>query len=144
MVTLDDIAAAVAGRCTASAAFAAAVPGGAWLERADENAPAPYAVFGVERDGPPEFCSDGSFMQGYTVRMAVYSDSGSDPNAAQVAAAKALNADPTGWAALRDGRVMHCLPRGYDGRFEPRLRQAKDVFVSGAQWSLLVEGNAEA
>ncbi|HEY1191552.1 MAG TPA: hypothetical protein VGE74_28225 [Gemmata sp.] len=144
MVTFDDLAAAVVSRCSGSSAFTTAIPGGAWLERADESATAPYAVFGIEREGQPEFQSDGTYIQGFTIRMAVYSGSGTDPNAAQLGMAAALNTDPTDWDSLRDGRVMHCLPRGYDGRFDPRLRSAKDVFVSGAQWSLLVDGNLGA
>lgn len=144
MVTLDDIAAAIVARCGASSAFTTAVPGKAWLERVDETAEAPYALFSIERDGQPEFQSDGSYMQAFTIRMAVYSDAGAGPQAVQLAMASALNADPTGWAPLRDGNVMHCLPRGYDGKFDPKLRAAKDVFVSGGQWSMLIDGNAEA
>ena len=144
MVTLDDIAAAVRARCDGSAPFTSAVPGKAWHERVEEGAAAPYALFNIERDGQPEFQSDGSFVQAYTVRMAVYSDADAGPQAAQLAMAAALNADPTGWAPLRAGSVMHCLPRGYDGKFDPKLRAAQDVFVSGGQWALLIEGNAGA
>lgn len=143
MVTYDDIAVAIASRCTGSSVFGSAVPGKAWLDRADENVAAPYAVFGIDRAGAPEFSSDGSYTQAFTIRMAVYTDSGTDPNEAQLAMADALNRNPTMWAALRAGQVMHCLPRGYDGRFAPQLRNAKDVFVSGAQWTMLVEGNLE-
>lgn len=146
MVTYDDIATAVVARCEASGDFAAAVPGKAWCERADENAPAgTYAVFGIERLGDPEVFSDGSYLQRFTLRVATYSDIRSaDPQAAQRAVAGAINTDPTGWDSLRDGRVVHCLPRGYDGKFDPKLRAASDVFIGGAQWELLIEGNLEA
>ena len=145
MVTVDDIAAAVKGRCAGSAAFVAAVPGGAYFERPDEDAAAPYAVFGLDRADDPEFDSGGGYTQGFTLRMAVYSVVGtSDPQAAQLGMADALNTSPTDWAALRAGRVLHGLPRGYDGRFDPKLRNSADVFVSAAQWALLVEGNLEA
>ena len=144
MVTFDDIAVAVLARCAGSSAFTTAVPGKAWLDRAGEVDAIPYAVFGIERTGEPDFSSDGSYTQAFTIRMVVYSDQGAtDPNAAQLAMADALNKNPTNWTALRDGGVMHCLPRGYDGRFDPRLRNAKDMFVSGAQWVMLIEGNRE-
>lgn len=142
MVTFDDIAAAIVARCNASSDFTTAVPGKAWLDRAGEIDSVPYAVFQIERTGNPEFESDGSYIQEFTIRMAVYSDvSATDPNAAQLAMADAINSNPTTWTALRDGNVMHCLPRGYDGKFDPTLRNSKDLFVSGAQWSMLVEGN---
>lgn len=140
MVTGDDLAVAILARCDAT--FQIAVPGKAWYLRADENAATPYSVFGIERAGEPEWQSDGSYLQEFAARMAAYSEQGAgvDPNVIQLAMAVAMNTAPTGWSALRAGRVLHCLPRGYDGRFAPQLRQSRDVFVSGAQWALLVEG----
>jgi hypothetical protein len=143
VITVDDIAEAVAARC--GTAFQAVVTGKAWFARADEAAATPYAVFTVERAGDAEFCSDGSYLQEWTVRMGAYTEQGATPpNNVQLAMAAALQADPTGWDALRDGRVLHCLPQGFDGRFAPQLRHARDVFISGGQWKLLVEGNLEA
>jgi len=140
VITVDDIAAAVLAKCGAT--FETAVPGGAWFLRADENAAEPYAVFAVERAGSPEWVSDGSYLQRFTLRLGVYTSQGvTDPQAVQLASAAALNPTPTGWATLRDGKVIECLPDGFDGRFQPVLRRARDVFVSGGQWSLLVEGN---
>lgn len=143
MITVDDIAAAVASRCGST--FNATLTGKAWFGRADENAGYPYAVFTIERAGEAEFMSDGSYLQEWTVRMGAYTEQGvSDPNAAQQAMSAAMNADPTDWDSLRDGRVVHCLPQGFDGKFAPQLRRARDVFLSGGQWKLLVEGNLEA
>lgn len=143
MVTIDDIAAGVFDRT--GGAFLTAIPGKAWFGRVDENAASPYAVFGIERGGPPEFFSDGSYLQEWTLRMGAYTDQGvQDPNAVQLAIATAINTDPTSWSALREGRVLHCLPQGWDGRFAPELRHARDVFVAGGQWTLLIEGNLEA
>lgn len=144
MITFDDIAAAVKARCDAAAEFAAALPGKAWPDRGPDAPAGVYAVFGVERAGDPEFASDGSYLQPFSLRMAAYSPVGTaDPQAAQRAMAAAINPDPTAWNALRDGKVVHCLPRGYDGKFAPELRSAADVFVSAAQWELLIEGNLE-
>lgn len=144
MVTFDDIAAAVIARCTASSAFTTAIPGKAWLERVDENAAGVYALFGIERAGEPEIESSGTYLQRFMLRMAAYSDiRTANPQTAQLAMADAINTGPTDWDPLRDGKIVHCLPRGYDGQFDPTLRQASDVFVSGSQWELLVEGNLE-
>lgn len=145
MTTTDDIAAAVVGRLEASPAVLAALPGGCWYERADEEADAgAYAVFGLERGGEPEWYSDGTYTVPYTLRIAAYSAQGAgDPGAVQRALAAALSVGPTEWGELESGRVLHCLARGYDGRFSPTLRSAADVFVSGAQWALLIEGDTE-
>ena len=145
MVTFDDLGAAIAARCAASAAFAAAVTGGLFFDRDDTDAATPYGVCGIERAGDPEFDSGGGYTQAFTVRMVVYAElAKKDANVIQLAMAAAMNTNPTGWAALRAGRVMHCLPRGYDGKYAPKLKDGKGVFVSGGQWSLLVEGNLEA
>jgi len=136
VITADDIAAAVGAKLGATAA------GGAWFLRAAESADSPYEVFSVDRRGEPEFESDGSYLQEWTVRAAAYSDqgAGADPNDVQLAMAGAMSADPTGWPALRDGAVLHCLPDGFDGQFSPTLRRARDTFVAGGQWRLLVSG----
>lgn len=144
MVTLDDIAAAVIARTAGSAAFRAALPGKAWLDRPPDNPAGAYAIFTLERDGTPEFFSDDTYLQGYTLRMAAYTVQAIGtvtPQQAQLAMADAINPGPTAWSPLRDGVVNLCLPRGYDGKHDPELRQGKDVFSAAAQWSLTVEGN---
>lgn len=141
MITIDDIAAAVKSRCDANAAFIAAIPGLSWFARADEQATEPYAVFTIEPDGTPDYDTAGLMVAKYLLRMGVYSDqgkSGHDPQAIQLAMAGALPV--TGWSALRDGKVMHCLPRPFGGRFSPVLRAARDVFLSQGQWLLMVSG----
>lgn len=140
MITLDDIAAGVLARLGAT--FEESVPGKAWFKRADENAAVPYAVFTVDRAGPAEWRSDGSYLQPWTLRVGVYTAQGATvPQAAQAAMAAALNPDPTAWPDLRDGKVFECLPEGFDGEFSPVLRDARDVFVSAGQWGLIVAGN---
>lgn len=145
MTTVDDIAAAVVSRLEGNAEVAAALPGGCWYGRADEQAPAgAYAVFALETAGEAEWYSDGTFTCPYTLRVAAYSAQGTgDATAIQRALAGALSVGPTGWGDLEQGRVLHCLARGYDGKFSPTLRSAADVFVSGAQWALLIEGDTE-
>lgn len=145
MTTVDDIAAAVISRLEGSAAVLTALPGGCWNGRADEEAPAgAYAVFALEREGEPEWYSDSTFTAQYTLRIAAYSAQGSgDATAIQRALAEALSANPNDWGDLEQGRVLHCLARGYDGKFSPTLRSAADVFVSGAQWALMIEGDTE-
>lgn len=145
MTTIDDIAAGVVGRLESSAAVLAALPGGCWFGRADEQGePGAYAVFQLEISGDPEWYSDGTFTATYTLRVAAYSAQGTgDASAVQRALAEALSTEVTEWGDLEAGRVLHCLPRGYDGKFSPTLRSAADVFVSGAQWSLLIEGDTE-
>lgn len=145
MTTADDIAAAIVNRLEGSAAVLTALPGGCWYGRADEQAPAgAYAVFALEIAGDAEWYSDGTFTCPYTLRVAAYSAQGSgDATAIQRALAEALSTSPTDWGDLEQGRVLHCLPRGYDGKFSPTPRSAADVFVSGAQWSLLIEGDTE-
>lgn len=144
MTTVDDIAAAVVNRLEGSAAVLAALPGGCWNGRADEQSEGAYAVFALEREGDPEWYSDGTFTATYVLRVAAYTaqESG-DATAVQRALADALSVDLTEWGDLEAGRVLHCLPRGYDGKFSPVLRSARDVFVSGAQWALLIEGDTE-
>lgn len=134
----------VAAHLKDSGAFAAANPGGVWYARAEEGIPYPYSVFGVERAGPPEWVSDGSYTQPWTVRVAVYTATGeADPQAGQLGVGNALNTDPTAWYALRDGVVMEVLPEGFDGEFSPTLARSQDVFAAGGQWALIVEGNRE-
>jgi hypothetical protein len=143
VITIDDLAAAVGDRCGST--FNATVTGKAWYARADENAATPYAVFTIERVGEPEYMSDGSYLQEFMVRMGAYTDQGvTDPNTVQQAMSVAMNAGPTSWNSLRDGRIVHCLPQGFDGKFAPQLRRGRDVFLAGGQWKLLVEGNLEA
>lgn len=152
MITLDDLAAAVVARCAASAAFTAALPGGAWLDRGEDEPTGAYAVFTLALEGEPEWFSDGSYLRSYTLRMAAYTAQGvaptadpaqsqpSSPQAVQLAMADALNPGPTSWPALRAGSVNICLPRGYDGRHSEKLRGGKDVFVAAGQWMITVEG----
>lgn len=143
MITVDDLAEAVADRC--GTPFQAVVTGKAWYGRAGEATATPYAVFTIERAGDAEFMSDGSYLQEWIVRMGAYTEQGeTPPNDVQRAMSVAMNAGPTAWDALRDGHVLHCLPQGFDGKFAPQLRRAADVFISGGQWKLLVEGNLEA
>lgn len=148
MVTLDDVAEVVKARCAAAPRFAAALPGGAWFGRGPDEPAGNYAVFTLAAEGDAAVESDGSFTQTYGLRIGAYSYQGAaeatSSAAAQLALAAALGADPTDWDALRDGRVMHCLPRGFDGKFDPAQRDGRDVFVSGGRWALLIEGNAEA
>lgn len=142
MITLDDIASAVKGRCDANAAFIAAIPGKAWFGQADEQADAPYAVFTLDAEGQPIYQTDGTMGQKYALKMGVYADqgkSGHDPQAIQLAMAGALPV--TGWADLRSGKVVHCLPRPFAGRFAPQLRGARDVFLSQGSWLLFVCGS---
>lgn len=147
MVTLDDIAAAVIARCAASTAFTVALPGKAWLDRGPDTPAGAYAIFTLERDGEPEWFSDGSYLQGFTLRMVAYTVQGlvvaSTPQSAALGMADALNKTPTTWDALRDGKVNICLPRSYDGKHEPQLRGGKDVFAAAGQWHMLIEGNRE-
>ncbi len=142
MVTLDDIAAAGKARTLATPAFTAALPGKAWFSEGPDTPEGAYAVFTLETDGEPEWESSGTYLQGYTLRMVAYTSQGGavTPQEAQLAMAAALNPNPTGWDALRAGRVNICLPRGYDGKHAPELRQGKDVFAAAGQWHLLVEG----
>lgn len=144
MTTVDDIAAAVVNRLEGSAAVLAALPGGCWNGRADEQSDGAYAVFQLELSGEPEWYSDGTFTANYVLRVAAYTAQGTgDASAVQRALADALSTSVTDWGDLEAGRVLHCLPRGYDGKFSPTLRSAADVFVSGAQWGLLIEGDTE-
>lgn len=145
MITVTDIAAAVFDRCSGTAAFTNVLTGKAWFLRADEASATPYSVFTIERAGDAEFMSDGSYLQEWIVRMGAYSEQGvTPPGDVQQAMTAAMNPNPTAWDSLRDGYVLHCLPQGFDGKFAPQLRQARDVFISGGQWKLLVEGSLEA
>jgi hypothetical protein len=100
-------------------------------------------VFTLEKDGEPEFDSAGEYLQGYVLRMAAYTRQGdtTTAQAAQLAMAAAMNSGPTSWDALRDGRVNVCLPRSYDGKHAPELREGRDVFAAAGQWWMLIEGN---
>lgn len=142
MITLDDLAAAVKSRLDAAPAVANALPGGTYFDRGPDQPAGAYAVFTLEREGETEWFSDGSYLQGYVLRVACYTCQGrGDPAAAQLALAAALNPQPVPWATLRAGVVMSCLPRGYDGKHAPDLREGKDVFAAAGQWALIVDGN---
>lgn len=141
---MDDIATAVKARCDASAEFAAALPGGLHQDRGPDQPAGAYAVFALTLEGDAEWFSDGSYLQGHTLRMTAYTTLGKTgeptPQAVQLAMAAALNPGPTEWDALRDGGVNVCLPKGYDGKHDPALREGKDVFAAAGQWHLLIEG----
>ncbi len=145
MVTLDDIAAGVRSRCTALAQFATALPGGLWLDRGPDTPTGDYAIFTLERAGEPEFDSAGEYLQPWTLRMVGYTvqglTGGSTPQQVQLAMDAAITPGPTSWDDLRAGNVNCCLPQGYDGKHESRLREGKDVFAGAGQWALLIEGN---
>ncbi len=144
MVTLDDIAAAVLARCRQAPAFTAALPGGAFLDRGPDNPGGAYAVFTFEHEGEAEWISDGTYLQGFTLRMVAYTVQGtetSSPQQAQLGMSAALNPQGFPWAALRAGTINIALPRGYDGKYAPELRGGKDVFAAAGQWHLLIEGN---
>lgn len=144
MVTLDDIATAVKARCDASADFRAALPGGLHQDRGPDQPSGAYAVFTLALEGEPEWFSDGSYLQGYVLRLTAYTTLGKTdeptPQQVQLAMVAALNGSPATWDALRDGSVNICLPRGYDGKHDPQLREGKDVFAAADQWHLLIEG----
>lgn len=145
MITLDDLAKVIVDRYTASAELVAALPGKVWLDRAPDEPAGDYAVFTLERAGSSEWESDGTYLAPWTLRVVAYTvqgrTGGSTPQQVQLALAAAYNADPTGWAALRAGRVNCCLPDGYDGKHAPNLREGRDVFAAAGQWQLTVEGN---
>ncbi|HXD88525.1 MAG TPA: hypothetical protein VN641_18695 [Urbifossiella sp.] len=135
---LDDVAKLVGDRCTSSTLFTGAIPGGSFYGRApDAPAAYPYAVFWFERRGEPQRQTDGSSWQLYTLRMAAYcppSSSGQDPGSVQAGMDDALTKNPTTWATMPAGSVVHCLAEPFDGKFAKELRQAQDVFVVGGQW----------
>lgn len=141
MITLDDLAAGVRDRAAAAPEIAAALPGGLFLDRGPERPAGAYAVFTLERAGDPEWFSDGSYLQAFTLRVVAYtSQDRGTPAAAQLALAAAFNPQPTPWAALRKGRVLSGMPQGYDGRHAPDLREGLDVFAGAGQWRLVVDG----
>ena len=144
MITADDLAEVVSAHLRTSDRLAAAAPGGCWYLRAEEGVPYPYVVFGVDRAGASEWVSDGSYLQAWTVRVGLYTAAGeADEQAGQIGVGWALNTDPTEWFGLRDGAVFEVLPEGWDGEFTPDLARARDVFLAGGQWAVLVDGNRE-
>jgi len=135
---LDDVAKLVGDRCTASATFTQAIPGGTFYGRApDAPTSYPYAVFWFERRGEPQRLTDVSSFQTYTLRMAAYcppSVSGQSPGDVQGGMDDAITANPTVWNAMPAGKVLHCLAEPFDGKFAKELRQSQDIFVVGGQW----------
>lgn len=128
---LDQVATLVGNRCVASTVFQAAITGGTFYGRApDVPVSYPYAVFWFDRDGNPFRQTDGSSVQRYTLRMAVYCLPGATASGSETGMNDAVTKNPTGWGAP----VMQCLEVPFDGKFAKELRQAQDVFVVGGQW----------
>lgn len=150
MVTPDDVAAAIQTRCAATAAVAAAIPGGVWYP-AGPDAPAayPYAVLKVEA-GEARLTSGDLYTQPFTAKVSAYvpvGAGGCDPAAVSRALADALAVGPAA-AALRAAplrnpgeRVLHARPLAPSGENAPESREGRDVFRAGLAVELLVQGN---
>lgn len=143
-ITRSDVSKVFGDRLAASPEFAAAVPGRAWADQGPDVPDAyPYGVFKVEKVGGPEINSDQTYTQEFAVTLAVYAPMATtvtDPQSIELAIAAAVNGNPTNWAALRSGSVLHSIPQGFDGKYADRLRQGQNVFVVGETWHLLCSG----
>lgn len=150
MVTIDDVAGVVKARFAAVAAFATAVPGGAWLGRGPDTPDAyPYEVHQIEAERP-ELFGGSIFIQKFLVRSAIYAPvgaSGVDPQAVQQATNTALCSDAANTAvqaaSLRNATdlVLHARPAAVKGEFAPTLREGRDVFVCGTTAEILVQSD---
>jgi len=141
-VTLDDIAAAFKARFAASPRFAAAVPGGGWLDGFTPDTPDayPYAVLTLTTTGV-EYRSDRAELIDVKADLAAYCPVGAagvDPGAVQLAMSDAVDANPTAWPPLPAGEVLHGLPLGYDGKAAADRREGRDVLVVAGHWRLKV------
>jgi len=152
MVSVVDVGKAVETRLSALPAFAAAVPGGAYLDRGpDEPTAYPYEVHKVERSGDAEVTSGAAYVQAFRVTLVAYCPVPAADAVAPAAVGAALFAatcSADGQAALKatplrnpGERVLHCRPLAPSGRFDQSLRQGKDVFVCGLEVEILVQGD---
>jgi hypothetical protein len=142
MITLDDVANVFEAQLAATPAYLTAVPGDTLYDRGPDTTSAwPYGIFNVTAKGGPEnINSDGSYLQTFTIRLAVYAVNSLTPTYPIEQAINALNTNPTGWPALRAGNILHVLPAMWDGKYAPQLREAQDVFLIGYQWDMLANG----
>jgi hypothetical protein len=152
MVTIDDVAGAVAGVLGADTGFAGAVPGRAWFERAPDTPPSyPYAVYHLKAV-PAALSFEDAYTQAFTLTIAAYVPQGTetrpaDPAGVQEALFQALategaNASFQG-TALRNAseRVLHSKPRVPSGQYAQQLRDGRDVFACGLTVEILVQGD---
>lgn len=153
MITVDDIAGAVKARCDAVTNFTTAVPGAAWFGTGpDAPAGYPYLVFTVEA-GEARVASGTAYVQAFVAKLAAYAPVGaSGVNPQNVA--KALDecfgtaAGQTAMKAsvLRNAaeRILHSRPLAPSGAFDKSRREGRDVFVVGAGYELLAQGDRSA
>lgn len=155
MTTIDDIAGAVLGILSGSTAFAAAVPGQAWFERApDSPAAYPYAVFHIAAE-PAEFSFESAYTQVFTLTIAAYAPQGGeaspgDPPGVQQALFNSLASNSANEAfqafPLRNSSelILHAIPVAPTGGYSKQLRDGRDVFACGLAVQLLVQGDRSA
>lgn len=152
MITIDDVAGAVLSVLNASAAFAAAVPGQVWFERAPDMPSAyPFAVFHLHA-ATAGLSFEDAYTQAFTLSIAAYVPQGaesspSDPPGVQEALFSALASEAANTAfqalALRNAseRILHGKPLAPAGQYARQLRDGRDVFACGLTTEILVQGD---
>lgn len=149
MVTPDDVAKVVLDRLAAVTSSSTICPGGHWFDRGpDDPAGYPYDVFRVEA-GPARIVSEFYCFQSWTIRLAGYApvgETGVTVANVEKLFLDALITDAANTAlravSLRNTgeAVIHGLQSAAEGRYDPTLREGRDVFVAGLTAELLVMG----
>lgn len=136
-------------RLTASAAYAAAVPGGAWnvgeegAAGPDQPSAYPYGVFRVRAE-KPEWFSGTLYVQAFPLYVAAYApigQVGSSPTDVQQAIWSALAWNTTTTLRGLNERVVECRPVEATDRYEKNRRAGRDVFLSGQSFRVTVQGD---
>lgn len=149
MVTADDVADLVKARLEATSGYATALPGKGWWDRGPDEPSYAYEVHTIE-GGEKELFSGAAYLQPWTLSFAAYcpiGETGVNPQAVEQLLNSAFGTDAANTAlqavALRNAteKVLHCLPRVDSASFASTLRDGRDVFVIGAVYELLIQGD---
>jgi hypothetical protein len=137
---------------SANVPFGAALPGGAWLDRGPDTPTGyPYAVYRVEAQ-PTDLAFDDAYLGRFTCTIAAYVplDATAPPRDTpdvQQAIFTALVTDSANDAfmglALRNPTegIRASKTKNPEGKYDPTMRNGRDVFMSGLTWEITVQGD---
>jgi hypothetical protein len=139
-MTLDDVFKGVKSYWDGDAGLTATVPGGLWWEKPDQDAAYPQAVMmAVEQS--PEFTSGDAGIQQVDIDIVVRSIGGAVDGGGIQKRIRSLFARDSRDDLLIAGitKVLDVWPRPQAVKLDPVMKDAKDVVVATAAFSLLLQ-----
>lgn len=139
VVTPDDVLAGVKALWNDDLDLAAAVPGKLWHQRPEQGAVMPYARAEIQEGETEEF-SGLDYLQRFTVRIGVFSNSAPSDTGAIRGLMEARFRRTDGLAVPNATRVTHVRPVPGGLTIDDKTREAGNVLVATGAWEILVQG----